>query len=94
MIVIKVELHPGDKVFIGRRRQIGCLVVANDETSDDPAIGHYSVYSADVQLQHLQPVARVDHFARLERPFWDLAKLAIDAAFPTRQPAPPPKGEP
>lgn len=82
MIVIKVELHPGESG--SPPRELERLVVANDETSDDPAIGHYNVYVSDVHMQRLTHVARVVGYQRLERSVWELAARAIRAAFPGR----------
>lgn len=84
MIVIKLELHPGSDLVGDRTRELGRLAVANDETSEDPAIGNYNVYLADVTLQDLKRVARVEDFPRLERSAWELAECAIKAALARR----------
>lgn len=86
MIVIRVELHSAKT---GNVTEIGTMLLANDGTSDDPAVGNYDVWLGGkahkgrkfaIRKKPLR-TARVEGYRRKSNVIWKLVKRAVEALY-------------
>lgn len=88
MLVVRVELW---SAVDGRKEELGRMYIANDGTSDDPAVGHYKVKvcrknarRAFLGWDEVSAVreGRVEDHARLSYGIWKLVHKALRACYP------------
>lgn len=76
MINIDIDMHPfGSKA---NQYALGRITITNDGASPDPKCGNYIVRAFSKDGRQIRE-ARVDNWARLSRPVFELIKAGLEA---------------
>lgn len=82
MIVVTVQLV---SARTGQISTLGKMVISNDGTSRVPSRGSYdvAVHRKTADIHRAKPIrtARVEKYARLAYPVWELVRRALNAAY-------------